>query len=72
MGCKYLLYGASLVTPFSRMNDNAHYASQAALGWYMAFESTGAVFETERNKSIAVAPMVGQDLYVIAIFVTWQ
>lgn len=68
---KCVLYAASLATPFSRFNDNAHYVSQAALGWYMAYESTGAVFETERNKRIVVAPMVGRDFYGLTVSAVW-
>ncbi|MEA5446815.1 hypothetical protein VCB98_13390 [Gammaproteobacteria bacterium AB-CW1] len=68
---KYALYAASLAVPFARVNDKDHYVSQAALGWYMAFEATGAVLETERNKRIGVAPMVGGDYYGIAVFGSW-
>jgi hypothetical protein len=34
---------ASLAAPLSRINSNSHYLSQAALGWYMAYEASRAV-----------------------------
>lgn len=68
---KYACYAASSATAFSRLNDNDHFASQIALGWYMAYESTGAVFETEKQKNIALSPMVGRDLYGLVVIATW-
>lgn len=40
---KYFFYAASTLTALSRINDNAHYLSQAALGWYIAWEATDTV-----------------------------
>ncbi|MEJ5301070.1 MAG: hypothetical protein WHS38_08795 [Thermodesulforhabdaceae bacterium] len=68
---KYALYAISLAPAFSRINDNAHYFSQAALGWYIAYESTGAVFDTEKNKSISIVPMIGQNTYGVTFLVPW-
>ncbi|TYT73378.1 phosphatase PAP2 family protein [Desulfobotulus mexicanus] len=69
---RYALYAASLATPFSRVNDNAHFASQAVLGWYMAYEAVGAVHGRESNKSIAVAPVVDRDYYGLTVSVSWK
>jgi hypothetical protein len=33
------------------MNDNDHYPSQAALGWFMAYESVQTVLEGGQRKS---------------------
>ena len=40
---RYLAYFASTLSAWSRINDDAHYLSQAMLGWYMAWESVDAV-----------------------------
>jgi len=43
---RWLQYGlvtASTLTGISRVNDDAHYSSQAILGWYLAWEAVDAV-----------------------------
>ncbi|QDU57236.1 PAP2 superfamily protein [Aeoliella mucimassa] len=40
---KLLWYSASLLAPLSRANDNDHYPSQVALGWWMAYLAATAV-----------------------------
>ena len=40
---KTSLYAISALPALSRINDNAHYFSQAALGWYIAYLSCNAV-----------------------------
>lgn len=49
---KGLLYGLSVLPNLSRINDNKHYFSQTALGWYLAFLSCNAVDKTDyKNKT---------------------
>jgi len=36
-------YVASMFAGWSRINDDAHFASQVFLGWYMAYETTDAI-----------------------------
>ncbi len=43
---KALLYGASTLTGLSRINDDKHYLSQVALGWYLAYMSATVVERT--------------------------
>ncbi len=45
-GLKALLYAASTMPGLSRINDDAHYASQSILGWGVAFLASGAVNDT--------------------------
>jgi hypothetical protein len=45
----YLSYAASTLAGLSRINDDAHFTSQVFLGWYMAFEATGAVAERDEH-----------------------
>jgi hypothetical protein len=40
---RYSAYVASTFTGWSRINDDAHFASQVFLGWELAYESTDAV-----------------------------
>ena len=69
---KYLAYAASFATAWSRVNENAHYLSQASLGWYMAFESVDAVFDADRKKGdITIAPVIGRDSYGISVHMKW-
>jgi hypothetical protein len=50
-----LAVAASLAAGWGRLNDDQHYASQVLLGWYVAWEATGAVAPTGR------APAAGGD-----------
>lgn len=54
---KYGLYFASTLGGISRINDDAHYFSQAALGWWMAYLAVASVEKTEtKNPKIVVFP----------------
>ncbi len=57
---KFALYAASTLVPLSRINDGAHYTSQAFLGWVMAWSATMAVDATQdQDNSWRVLPLVG-------------
>jgi len=63
---RYLAYAGSFLTAWSRVNDYAHYISQVALGWYLAYESVEAVFDADSCKnSFSVVPKIGRDTYGI-------
>lgn len=69
---KYIAYAASFATSWSRINDNGHYLSQVALGWYLAFESVDAVFNADREqKNISITPVVGRDSYGVSVQIKW-
>ncbi|VAW91590.1 hypothetical protein MNBD_GAMMA22-2766 [hydrothermal vent metagenome] len=71
---KYLLYTASTFTALSRVNDNSHYFSQAVLGWYLAYEATDSVFETNsqsKANSVAFQPFIGSDSFGLAMNIKW-
>jgi len=55
---KCFFYLGSTLTGWSRINDNSHYFSQAALGWWMAYLAAdcGAKGETEKKK-VVIAPV---------------
>ncbi|MCA9058377.1 MAG: phosphatase PAP2 family protein [Planctomycetaceae bacterium] len=40
---KSLCYAGSVVGPLSRIHDHAHYPSQAAMGWWLAYLAVAAV-----------------------------
>ncbi|MCA9068590.1 MAG: hypothetical protein KDA84_06690 [Planctomycetaceae bacterium] len=48
---KTLFYAGSSLAPLSRINDDAHYASQALLGWWMAYVAASAVDATMTGES---------------------
>lgn len=69
---KYVAYLASFATAWSRINDNAHYLSQASLGWYMAYESVDAVFDADRPKEkVSVYPIAGYKSMGISVQMHW-
>ena len=69
---KYIAYFTSGLTAWSRVNDHAHYTSQAILGWYMAYESVDSVFETNNKlNQIFFMPVIGKDFYGINVSVRW-
>lgn len=71
---KYALFIGSFATPYSRVNDDDHFFSQAMLGWYLAYEATGTIFEDNKNQGtsrVSMAPIVGKNTYGINISATW-
>jgi membrane-associated phospholipid phosphatase len=63
-----LLYAASVLPALSRINDNAHYPSQAFLGWFLAWEATGAIAHPERSDPhVALAPALIGDAGGLAL-----
>jgi len=70
---KYLAYGASMATAWSRINDDAHFLSQAIIGWYLALESVNTVFAVnEQQKRISITPAaIDSSSYGLAINFTW-
>lgn len=69
---KYLALLASTFTAWSRINDNAHYFSQAALGWYLAYESVDAVFDADaKQKGLTIIPVVSPDTVGVSANIRW-
>jgi hypothetical protein len=69
---RYLLYAASALPALSRINDNDHYASQAFLGWFLAWEATGAIAQPDRSdRHVSLAPMMTGDACGLALCVRW-
>ncbi|HYA12840.1 MAG TPA: phosphatase PAP2 family protein, partial [Syntrophales bacterium] len=66
---KSILYGVSVLPALSRINDNQHYFSQAALGWYLGLLSCNAVSRTDNKVkdkiSVYPVPMPGNGFAVI-------
>jgi len=53
---KAAFYAGSTLAAFSRINDDDHYASQAMLGWWMAYVAATAVDDTEQG-NLTVFPL---------------
>lgn len=47
---KGIFYGLSTLPGLSRINDDVHYFSQAALGWYLAYLSCAVIEKTEDQR----------------------
>jgi len=59
---RYSLYLGSMLCGWSRMNDNSHYFSQAALGWWIAYLSASCgnhIEKRERQVLIRPGPIAG-------------
>ncbi len=57
---KGLFYGLSVLPGLSRINDDKHYFSQVALGWYLAYLSSRTIDKRVKQKdgfSVSVMPM---------------
>ena len=66
---KSLFYGLSVLPGLSRMNDEKHYLSQVALGWWLAYLSTGVLDTTHMKTSFSVSPFPsGLGIYLSASF----
>ena len=71
---KGTLYVCSTFVGFSRITDNAHYPSQAFLGWYMAWASARAVDATEMQFAgfeVSVIPLPVADLGGMGVEARW-
>ncbi len=56
------LYLGSACTGWSRINDDAHYLSQAVLGWYMAYLACRSVDATELDlEPVSLIPIAGPE-----------
>ena len=64
---KGIFYGLSILPGLSRINDNKHYFSQIASGWYLAFLSCNAVDKTDhKNKTtFLITPLSGKGVAVL-------
>lgn len=67
-----LAFFASGLSAWSRVNDDAHFFSQALLGWYMAWEAVDAVTTNGVNKNwMQVSPYTFGDGVGVSIAVNW-
>ncbi len=56
------LYLGSTCTAWSRINDDAHFLSQAVLGWYMAYLACRSVEAVDRGiEPVAILPFAGPE-----------
>jgi hypothetical protein len=65
---KTALYACSTLTAWSRVNDDAHYLSQAWLGWWMAYMACRAVDETQRGERCCeIVPLASPDMTGVGV-----
>ncbi|HUU27768.1 MAG TPA: phosphatase PAP2 family protein [archaeon] len=63
---KIPLYLASTLTGLSRINDDAHYFSQAFLGWWLAYSAAASVEKSNVEKKLTLAPSYRLDGMAVA------
>jgi membrane-associated phospholipid phosphatase len=69
---KGALYFGSTITAWSRINDDAHYLSQAVLGWWMGYLAVRSVDRTQaENAHFSMAPLITPDMSGVAMTFTW-
>jgi len=55
---KGFYFVASTIPALSRVSENAHYPSQAILGWTLAYVSTTSIAETENpSANYSITPL---------------
>ena len=65
---KFLWYSASTLCGLSRINDDAHYFSQSALGWWMAYLASSSVDRAEvAGRKAGVRPVPLSDGVAVAV-----
>ncbi len=58
---KTIFYGGSMLTGWSRINDDAHFLSQVILGWYLAYLSCRSISRIENphfGRGLTVFPVL--------------
>jgi hypothetical protein len=66
------LFLGSFATGWSRIHDDRHYLSQAALGWWVAYLAVRSVDQTQdEQRSLLVAPTVFPDGAGVAVQVRY-
>jgi hypothetical protein len=69
------LYAVSTLPAWSRVNDDAHYTSQAVIGWWMAYLAASAVDDTQQSlwgENVEVVPLPAADGGAgVALLVSW-
>jgi len=69
---KYFFHTMSGLTAWARINDNNHFASQAALVWYMALEATDTIWDRDKEeRKVTIIPSISHDRYGIRICLKW-
>jgi len=68
------LYACSTLTAWSRVNDDAHYLSQACLGWWMAYMACRAVDGTQtarQTRTCEIVPVATPEMAGVGVTV-WR
>lgn len=68
---KNVAYFASTLSAWSRVHDDAHYLSQALLGWYMAWESVNSVSKNDTGSWYQFHPYAFYDGLGMGVTVSW-
>jgi hypothetical protein len=65
---KVFFYACSFMVPWERIDQNQHFLSQAALGWWMGYLACRAVDQTELNKrNVMIVPIVSPEMSGVGV-----
>ena len=67
---KAILVGLSMLTGWSRINDNDHYTSQVIVGWWLAYLATNSIERADAQNDLEISPAIIGDS--IGIEATWR
>lgn len=67
---KIVFVALSTLPAFSRMTDNAHFPSQAIMGWSLAYLATSSVQWTDYQAKFQVRPMVSANMVGLGLTIS--
>jgi hypothetical protein len=67
---KTFFYACSMMTGWSRINDDAHYLSEVWVGWWLAYLACDSVNNTEQaNKNVNIVPIINADMTGVGVLI---
>ena len=65
-----VLYASSMMTAWARIDENAHFLSEAALGWWMGYLACRAVNNTElAHRQITIQPVISPQMTGVGLMI---
>ncbi len=64
---RYPLIALSFAPAWARFNNDDHYFSQVALGWWLAYRSVASVARSDARRAFGVAPVVTPNVWGLTV-----
>ena len=71
---KTFFYAGSMLTGWSRINDDAHFLSQVILGWHLAYLSCRAISKSENpcfGRHLTLYPVINEEMSGVGLLCRW-